>query len=250
MKAAATASPMPPAAAGPSVDNEALYNDRWNGWEEMKHTGPMSRHTRRLVLKALRPLRFDSVLDIGCGPGFLLEAIALRHPQAALAGMDISGTAVSLARKRLPRAGFQIGDITLRPPEGAYDLVTMVDVAEHIPDDLGAFRHARTCCAGYFLVCTLEGRMRAFESEVGHVRNYAPGELVKKMEESGFAPAFFHRWGWPFYSPLYRNLNNTVKPHNLRPSRFTHLAGALAHAVLGLSLPLCGDLVIAVGRAV
>jgi hypothetical protein len=48
--------------------------------------------------------------------------------------------------------------------------------------------------------------MRQFEKQVGHVRNYAPGELVKKIELTGFTVLSVVEWGFPFYSPLYRDL--------------------------------------------
>ena len=229
-------------------DNKVIYDARWDGWAEMKDTGPMSRHTRRLILKTLRAVSFRSVLDVGCGPGAFLMFLADKFQGLNLAGTDISETAVNLARKKLPAASFLVGDVTAAPPEGRYDLVTMIDVAEHIPNDLAAFQNIRACCQGHLLVSTLEGRMRPFEVEVGHVRNYAPGELQKKLEAADFEIVSFRRWGWPFYSPLYRNLNNTVKPHNLKQSRFTRVAGALAYGLLGLSLPFRGDLVIALAR--
>ncbi|MCE9646965.1 MAG: 50S ribosomal protein L11 methyltransferase [Chloroflexi bacterium] len=37
----------------------------------MKVYGPTARHTRRLVLKLLDGLPFESVLDAGCGTGVL-----------------------------------------------------------------------------------------------------------------------------------------------------------------------------------
>jgi hypothetical protein len=49
--------------------------------------------------------------------------------------------------------------------------------------------------------------MRRFDPEqVGHVRNYAPGELVRKVEQSGLKVLKVVEWGFPFYSPIYRNV--------------------------------------------
>jgi SAM-dependent methyltransferase len=238
-----------PAAGGPApVDNRRVYNERWEDWERMKHTGPMSRHTRRLVAKSLRPITFKSVLDVGCGPGVFLRFLADRFPGLELSGTDVSEMAVSLARKQLPSADLRVNDITKEPPPGEFDLVAMIDVAEHIEDDLAAFRNVRQCCRGYFLISTLEGRMRPFEAEVGHVRNYAPGELTRKLETAGFSVVSLRRWGWPFYSPLYRNLNNVVKPHNLAPGNFSKLAGILTYWALMLSLPFKGDLAVLLAR--
>ena len=47
--------------------------------------------------------------------------------------------------------------------------------------------------------------MRHFEMQIGHVRNYAPGELIPNIESNGFTVESVMEWGFPFYSPLYRN---------------------------------------------
>ena len=39
---------------------------------------------------------------------------------------------------------------------------------------------------------------------------YAPGELVKKIESSGFKILSVVEWGFPFYSPLYRNFLDMI----------------------------------------
>lgn len=205
----------------------------------------MSRHARRLVRKVYRQLRFSSVLDVGCGPGLFLEELRNRYPLARLAGVDISATAISLARRRLPNAKLWEMDIVSEVPDGCYDLVTMIDVAEHIDDDVTALRNLRRVCRRHLVICTLEGRMRAFESEVGHVRNYRPGELEWKLRESGFALEGFIRWGWPAYSPMYRNLSRSIAAHQ---KKITPARWLLAHAAYWLLLcnwPGRGDLIIA-----
>jgi hypothetical protein len=50
--------------------------------------------------------------------------------------------------------------------------------------------------------------MRPFETEMGHVRNYGYGELAGKLQGEGFRVRKRVEWGFPFYSPLYRNLLN------------------------------------------
>ena len=65
---------------------------------------------------------------------------------------------------------------------------------------------AMTQPGGRIIISTLQGRMRKFEKQVGHVRNYAPGELEEKLKAAGVSIEQVITWGWPFYSPLYRNL--------------------------------------------
>lgn len=73
-------------------------------------------------------------LDFGCGGGFHLEKIRLRHPKWVLYGLDNNQFACETARQK----GFQIfcGDILKLnlPSNFAFDVVNMSHVIEHLPN--------------------------------------------------------------------------------------------------------------------
>lgn len=183
-----------------------VYDEGWQcKWDDMKKHGPFSRHLRRIMKEMIRPLQFESVLDVGCGQGSFLQELQSEFPHIKPFGIDISSSAVELARNRVPGGRFSVLDITEKVFDQKCDLVVCSEVLEHIPDDIGALRNLRKITGKYLLISTPQGRMRQFETKVGHVRNYAPGELVDKIESTGFAVVSMLQWGFPFYSPLYRN---------------------------------------------
>ena len=184
-----------------------LYDKAWDSqWDDMKKYGPFSRHLRRIIKNMIRPLEFKSVLDVGCGQGSFLQELQAEFPSIKPYGIDISSSAVELASKRVVGGRFCVLDITERVLDDKCDLVVCSEVLEHIPNDTQALRNLRSMTSKYLVVSTPQGRMRSFEKHVGHVRNYAPGELVKKIEICGFTVLSVVEWGFPFYSPLYRNL--------------------------------------------
>jgi malonyl-CoA O-methyltransferase len=63
-----------------------------------------------------------SVLDIGCGTGFLLSQAEKRWPQADLTGLDIAPAMLSEAQRKIPRLA------TLRADAGDCDLVQSFDL--------------------------------------------------------------------------------------------------------------------------
>jgi len=89
--------------------------DRLNRW-------PQFRLLRSIVIRELRRHHPEGVLvDIGCGPGYLLARIATAFPHLSLVGVDIaremlSRAAGNMARRALEsRATFREGDIERLP---------------------------------------------------------------------------------------------------------------------------------------
>ncbi|HEY5160231.1 MAG TPA: malonyl-ACP O-methyltransferase BioC [Gaiellaceae bacterium] len=66
----------------------------------------------------------SSILDLGCGTGYLTELLSKRFPQAQIVAVDFAPAMIERARKRVPGARFLICDIEeLEPEPGSYDLI-------------------------------------------------------------------------------------------------------------------------------
>ena len=85
---------------------------------------------------------------------------------------------------------------------------------------LAAMRSMREMCNRWCVVSTIQGHMRNYDLGVGHVRNYKRGELRAKMEKAGFVVRKQLDWGFPLYSPIYRNLMDHF-PTSLRMANST-----------------------------
>ncbi|NTU82900.1 MAG: class I SAM-dependent methyltransferase [Chloroflexales bacterium] len=183
------------------------YSHGWETkWDDMKRYGPMSRHIRRNIKQLIRPLTFSSVLDIGCGQGSFLAELRAELPHIEAYGSDFSTSAALMARRQVPGGEFCVFDLERGHLNRQFDLIVCSEVLEHIPDDRAALRNLAAMTGGHLVISTVQGRMRGFEAgEVGHVRNYAYGELARKVEEAGLKVLKVVEWGFPFYSPLYRD---------------------------------------------
>lgn len=187
----------------------SIYDQKWaTEWDHMKVYGPYARHLRRVVREMASPLRFETVLDVGCGQGSLLAELGEAFPHIRPVGTDFSPASLAFARRRLPQAEFMVMDITRSAVERQFDLVVCTDVLEHVDDDEAAIGNLARMTGSYLLVATVQGRMRPHEPEAwGHVRNYAYGELTRKLERAGLRVLQVVEWGFPFFSPLYRDVN-------------------------------------------
>lgn len=184
------------------------YNALWAaGWDDTRLYGPMARHSRRLFTRLSADLTPNSILDVGCGEGSLLSTLMKHHPGATGTGVEVSDHAIALATRVTPNATFANCDVASGALDRTFDLVVSADVVEHIADDITAIKNmaAMTAPGGRLIISTLQGRMRNFERQVGHVRNYELGELEEKIRGAGLKVERVIAWGWPFYSPLYRD---------------------------------------------
>lgn len=188
--------------------NRHEYNSGWETrWDDMKIHGPFSRHLRRILLSLLDSLSYSTLLDVGCGQGSLLADIRENNPQSKLSGLDFSSDAIKLAKQKVPNGDFYELNITESYVKRKYDVVICSEVLEHIKNDEAAIQHLYRMTENFIIISSPQGRMRKFEiSEYGHVRSYSKGELINKLKRNGFTPIKVIEWGFPFYSPIYRNL--------------------------------------------
>lgn len=88
------------------------------------------------------------ILDVGCGGGILAEAMA--RAGATVKGIDLAEKPLAVARLHGLESGVPVDyeaisaeDLARREP-GAYDVVTCLEVLEHVPDPA---RTVRACAA-------------------------------------------------------------------------------------------------------
>lgn len=195
------------AAAPPAYD----YDDIWqNVYGEMQDRGPVHRHMRRILRRTLARLDYRSVVEIGCGAGHNLPLICAGRKLERVTGVDVSKEALRLA-SRAHQGEFELLDIEQAPLPGEWDLVFCSLVLEHLPDDVAALRNMATMSRKHVVLTTIAGdfeRYRAWDEQMGHVRNYAVGELERKMNDVGLTVHDAVYWGFPLYTPLARTLQN------------------------------------------
>ena len=143
------------------------------------------------------------ILDVGCGTGANLKMLAA-HGRAE--GVDISPQAVEFCGQR-GLDSVKLGAAEHLPYEsGSFDLVTALDVVEHLDDDVAGLREMRR-------VLRSDGRVLLFvpafmflwgvQDEVSnHRRRYTLPSLLRAVEAAGFSVEWASYANISFFLPV------------------------------------------------
>ncbi len=150
------------------------------------------RARNRLIIDLIRRYATDprAILEIGCGTGFVLDAVSHAFPVAQLTGSEVSARALSFARRRVgERVQLVQMDARHMPYDSEFDVVAAFDVLEHIAEDMKVLAAmTRAVRPGGYIILTVPQHpmLWSITDEVaGHERRYRRRELSEKMSASG-----------------------------------------------------------------
>ena len=132
----------------------------------------------------------QSLLEIGSGNGFVLGAVKSAVPHLTVYGSDLFIDALEIAFKKNPGIDFFQMNSESIPMDEEVDLITALDVLEHIQRDgvvLAEMFRAVKKGGGIILTVPQHPFMWSYNDIVScHVRRYTRKELKKKVEVAGF----------------------------------------------------------------
>ncbi|MBW4710824.1 class I SAM-dependent methyltransferase [Roseobacter sp. YSTF-M11] len=133
---------------------------------------------------------FSSLLEVGCGTGFVLSGLSKRFPDARFVGSEIFVDGLPFALQRVPSAELMQMDARQIPFVDEFDVVGAFDVLEHIKEDEIVLRelHSALKPGGVLLVSVPQHAWlwSAADDYACHERRYSAAELRSKIEKAGF----------------------------------------------------------------
>lgn len=168
MTQAATDTPLPANAEAAELAKFQALAARW--WDPSSEFRP---------LHEINPLRLDwidrlagvggsRVVDVGCGGGILAESMAARG--ADVLGIDLADKPLRVAELHSLESGVALGyeriaaeDLAAREP-GSRDIVTCMEMLEHVPDPASTIRACATLVkpGGWVFMSTINRNPKAF----------------------------------------------------------------------------------------
>lgn len=189
--------------------------------------------TLRRLLRGRAGLR---ILDAGCGTGGMLGPLA---EFGTVEGLELEPRAVEAARRRAGGAArVHPGGLPEGLPRGErYDLITALDVLEHIGPSVDALRALRSALApGGTLVITVPAfpfLWSAHDEVNHHQRRYTRASLQRELATAGFAIRHLTHYNSLLFPPTAAvRLLQRVLPREGNPRSDLQLPPAPVNAAL------------------
>lgn len=150
------------------------------------------------VAQRLKNIEYQSLLDIGCGTGYLIDLLQ-KQKNALYCGLDLSPEMLKMARKKLPESVYLTEGSSDKLPyeDNSFDIVTCIQSFHHYPNPEKAMAEAyRVLKKGglYILSDTgYGGILRWFYNQfvlkvanTGDYAVYSMKDIENLMTKSGF----------------------------------------------------------------
>ena len=188
-------------------------------------------HRYKLVAAAL-PREARTLLDFGCGDGGFLRAVAGSGRGLRLYGYDIGYTPGRTADGTPLDQPFTILS-DLAGAKGPFDVITALDVLEHIEDDGAVLATLRSWLSpdGVLIltVPALRQLWSSWDQALGHKRRYNAAALRQVLRQAGFAVArlsYFFSYLCP--AVMWRRLVSPALPGSGAIAEFPRLSSGMS----------------------
>ena len=173
--------------------NEGGVQDQW--LDRLQTAGAYN----RWIFSQIEAHLGRDVLEVGCGAGAFTALLAA--PGRAVRAVDIDADRVAAAREAtsgLNEVHVEEADIAAAGWRERFDTVVMLDVLEHISDDLAILRRLHDALVpGGTLVVKVPAMPALYgtaDRAVGHHRRYTRVGLERAIREAGFGEATLWRF--------------------------------------------------------
>lgn len=206
------------------------YNTNFEGWSEeltLLHENsitkyhPMEIFSRENLVNHLKIKKKESVLEIGCSSGWLIDDLQKKFKKINYIGSDVIINPIKKLSKKYPNIPFLKFDILQNPLKKLkFDNVVMLNVLEHIEDDTLAIQQVFKLLKknGKFLIEVPANQFLYdnYDKQLKHFRRYGMSDLVKKLKKNGFKIAKKQHMGFFVFFPfvLVKFLNRMFNKNN------------------------------------
>ncbi len=150
------------------------------------------------LVNLAKPLSPNTVLDVGCGEGFIMHELTKNGIGAKIEGIEFSKEAISLGKKLFPNLKIRQGSIYNIPFNNkTFDLVVCTEVLEHLDNPQKALKEILRVAKRSIIVSVpnepffmfsnfLRGKnMLRFGNDPGHIKHWTVLSFQDFLKKNG-----------------------------------------------------------------
>jgi SAM-dependent methyltransferase len=220
------------------VHEEVAGDDHYIERASREHTADQLRHW------LVQPTA--SIMDIGCSSGSFLRLLRSRFPNSSIVGADCVRAPLERLSRSMQNIPLLHFDLLKCPwPDESFDALVLLNVLEHIEDDLGAARQAlRILRPGGVAVIEVPagpGLYDVYDQELMHFRRYRMADLLNTLRTAGFEIVEQSHLGFFLYPGFwlvkkrnrrYLNASPEIKREVVRSDIGRYRSSPLMHSIM------------------
>lgn len=175
------------------LDDSGFKPNFFSELAQLEESNFWFRSRNNLILWAIQKYcdKLGSVLEIGCGTGYVLSAIAKNFRETRLSGSDIFTEGLEFASNRIPSAELMQMDARNIPFFEEFDVIGAFDVLEHIEEDEKVLSQIYTALnpQGHLIITVPQHAWlwSSMDQFACHARRYSCDDLCHKIIKAGFS---------------------------------------------------------------
>lgn len=186
---------------------EGNFYDKYNSKNIIEKT--IMKNFFNNIHNAIDSLEFSSLLDVGCGEGYVTEFIFQIKQCRGIEGIDISPRVIEEAALRIPAVKFSVGSaLSIDRPDGSYEIVVASEVLEHLPEPEKALKEIFRVTSKYALIsvpnepiwriCNMaRGKyIGDFGNTPGHIQHWSRSQFIKLLSQYGLIEKVLSPFPW------------------------------------------------------
>lgn len=146
----------------------------------------------KALMAELKRLNPDTILDVGCGEGFILEKLREAHIGKEMEGVDLQARAIALGQQMHPQLTLKQGNIYHLPyADGSFDVVLCSEVLEHLEYPERAMKELQRVAGKYCIITVpneplfrmanfLRGKnLSRWGNDIEHIQHWSARGILK-----------------------------------------------------------------------
>jgi SAM-dependent methyltransferase len=171
---------------------------------------------QQIIQSPKSKIQNPKILDVGCGTGANLEMLA---NFGASEGVDVSDDALEFCRAKGLKVHKGLAE-ELPFPDESFDVVTALDVVEHLDDDVAGLKEMhRVLKRGGKTLIFVPAFMWLWgvQDDISNHRiRYTKKQIVERLEKAGFTIERATYANWTFFAPILAG-RTIMKITGIRP---------------------------------